>query len=127
MSEKTTAVKISGCISLDIDLNGKFKGDSLANYTFNAEESLTSDLSYRCEIDEGLNSDDFDEGYGDTAFETWVCNYLKSEIERNQIKVDVVEFDPYYETGGFEGWDYVATLNVNWETLWDRWNNRNQS
>lgn len=129
MSEEKIAVKISGYISFDVELNGKIYGESLADYkcNFNAEESLHNDLIYRCgDICEGSNIDEFDEGYEDDAFQTWVFNYLKSEIERNQVPIVVVEFDPYYEDGAFMGWDYIATLKLDWETLWDRWNKRNE-
>ena len=131
MSEEKIAVKISGYIPFDIELEGKIYGDALSNYkcNFNAEESLHKDLIYRCEdveVVEGINIDDFDEGYENDAFQTWVFNYLKSEIERNQVPIVVVEFDPYYEDGKFMGWDYIATLKLDWETLWDRWNKRNE-
>ncbi len=123
-------VKISGYIDFDVELNGKIPGDTLANYksNFNAEDSIKKDLCYRCDIGEDtfFNISDFDEGYEEEAFQTWVYQYLKSEIENGQIAILEVEFSPYYENGNFEGWDYITTLKIDWETLWNRWNKRNE-
>lgn len=128
MSEEKTEVKVSGYITFDVELEGKIYGEALSNYksNFNAEESLHNDLMYRCDIGEGINIDDFEEGSEDEAFQTWVFTYLKGEIERNQVTIVVVDFDPYYEDGKFNGWDYIATLKLDWETLWNRWNLRNE-
>lgn len=126
--EGHTPITIAGYISMNLDLVGVFSPQDLQakKVTLDPYQSVLDDMVYRLDIGEGLNYDYFS-GYEDNqAFADYINQYLKNEIEADQLPIEKVQFYEYEENGSVQGYDYVATLKFEWEALWNRWNKYNQ-
>lgn len=123
-----TPITISGFISMSLDLNGTISAEDLRakKFTFDPYQMLLDDLIYRLEMGEGLNSEEFDKYPEDTAFVEWLIKYLGNMIESDQLPIEKVQFYEYEENGSVQGYDYIATLKLGWEDLWNKWNKYNQ-
>lgn len=126
--DNKTYITISGFISMSFDLNGTFSAEELRTkkLAFDPYQMLLDDLIYRLEIGEGLNSEEFDKYPEDTAFVEWLIKYLGNMIESDQLPIEKVQFYEYEENGSVQGYDYIATLKLGWEDLWNKWNKYNQ-
>lgn len=123
-----TPITITGYISMSFNLVGAFRPQNLQamKVTLDPYKAVMEDMVYRLDIREGLNYEYFS-GYEDNkAFADYVTKYLKNEIEADQLPIEKVQFYEFEEYGAVRGYDYVTTLKLGWEELWNRWNKYNQ-
>ena len=121
-TENKTPIQISGYIDFNINLKGTFSGEELQDieFEFNPYQKVLESLEWRLKYVDSLNIEDFVQY--DASFYEWVRNYFYVQMQEEAI-LKQIEFDPCYDGDGeLLGYDYVATLKLDWETLFEKWN-----
>ena len=120
-------VEISGYINCpDIDYQGDYSGEDLKSeeIIFHPYDDIMDDIPERIGnqgIDAFSNLDEFeyDENKED-AFLEYIEKIITDRAENGTLEIKKVNLDQYYEGGTFEGWDYIATVNITYNELWSR-------
>lgn len=122
-TENKTPIQILGYIDFNPNLKGTFSGEELQNinFEFNPYQKVLESLEWRLTYVDSLNIEDFVQY--DAGFYEWVRNYFFLQIRHGESILKRIEFDPCYDGDGeLLGYDYVATLELDWETLFEKWN-----
>ena len=120
-------VEISGYINCpDIGYQGDYSGEDLKSeeIIFHPYDEIMDDIPERIGnqgIDAFSNLDEFeyDEDKED-AFLEYIEKIITDRAENGTLEIKKVNLDQYYEGGTFEGWDYIATVNITYNELWSR-------
>lgn len=120
-TENKTPIQILGYIDFNTNLKGTFSGEELQNikFEFNPYQKVLESLEWRLQYVDSLNIEAFVQY--DASFYEWVRNYFFVQMQEESI-LKQIEFDSCYDDDGeLIGYDYVATLKLDWETLFEKW------
>ena len=126
-TENKTPIQILGYIDFNINLKGTFSGEELQDieFEFNPYQKVLESLEWRLKYVDSLNIENFVQY--DASFYEWVRNYFYVQMQEESI-LKQIEFYPCYDGDGeLLGYDYVATLKLDWETLFEKWNLEKQA
>lgn len=109
-------------------LNGTISGTNLKeNRTINYYNEVNDDILYRLEIGEGLDESDAEEAIGEEELPEDFYEFADDYIMNNSFEIESVDFTPYYEyEDAIEGYDYYATISLEWETVWEAYKNKTE-
>ena len=106
-------------------------------YKINLVDMVIADFQGRDHYDSGIFDDYYDAAFGNNkeAFIPEDCDFEKLEemfwenvLPEGEVSKKVkeaitnIEFDPYYEDGSFDGYDYILTLELDCTEVFEKYN-----
>ena len=101
--------------------------DEIRDIKVDFYEALNEDFRRRLVDIEEINTSDWDaeiedyDEYDEEAFTAYIAKRADELIAERAVKIDRVDFQPYYEHGTYNGYDYETYLQIDLNALYKEW------